>query len=291
MSLIRKFASVLSDPPPAMAFEISEAGIALARLRPRGEREFRPLKNGVLSVSPLRDNVMDPDAWSEAVRQAAPANGKRRDATLILPDFCTRVMVLDFDNFPSDPKEQLPLVRFRIKKSVPYDVESAAVSYWAQPAGNKKFDVVVAVAPVEIVSRYEAPFRAAGFNPGLVTTSALAALELVPAGPLTAVAKMSGKVLTLLVVDKHVVKLARCLEVADPADIGNELYPTFVFIEDNFGRKAEKLLLCGFGERTEQACRQFAAELDMEVEPLRTPEGLAGPYDAGLAGYVRSLES
>ena len=79
--------------------------------------------------------------------------------------------MLDFDNFPSDAKEQLSLVRFRVKRSVPFDVESAALSYWAQPAEGKKVDVVVVVAPLEIVSRYEAPFRAAGMTPGLVTTS------------------------------------------------------------------------------------------------------------------------
>jgi len=87
-------------------------------------------------------------------------------------------VALDFDAFPSDAKEQMALVRFRLKRSVPFDVESAAVSYCAQPAVDKKTEVVAAVAPLEIVSRYEAPFRAVGMLPGLVTTSALAALEL-----------------------------------------------------------------------------------------------------------------
>ena len=88
---------------------------------------------------------------------------------LILPDYCTRLAVLDFDSFPSDAAQQLSLIRFRLKRSVPFDVESAAISYWAQPAADKKMDVVAAVAPLEIVSRYEAPFRAAGMLPGLVT--------------------------------------------------------------------------------------------------------------------------
>jgi len=41
------------------------------------------------------------------------------------------------------------------------------------------------MAPLEVISPYEAPFRAAGLNPGLVTTSALGALNLVeaPASP------------------------------------------------------------------------------------------------------------
>jgi hypothetical protein len=34
-------------------------------------------------------------------------------AAVILPDYCARVAVLDFDAFPDDPEEQQALVRFR----------------------------------------------------------------------------------------------------------------------------------------------------------------------------------
>jgi Tfp pilus assembly PilM family ATPase len=71
-------------------------------------------------------------------------------------------------------------VRFRVKKTVPYDVETAKVQYFVQQrtGQSKKYDVVVGLIPMDIVARYEAPFRAAGLQPGLVTTSALAALGL-----------------------------------------------------------------------------------------------------------------
>src|SRR5437016_3388127 len=178
---------LLQDPPPAMAFEISEAGIAAARIGPRTELEFQPLKYGTLAVSPLKENVVDPDDFLTAVRSMTwtQAARKRKDVALILPDFSARISVLDFDSFPSDPKEQASLIRFRLKRSVPFDVESAALSYWVQPSVNKaikKIDAVVVMAPLEIVARYEAPFRTAGMNPGLVTTSSIAALELAPGG-------------------------------------------------------------------------------------------------------------
>ena len=76
--------------------------------------------------------------------------------------------MLDFDSFPKDPAEQNTLVRFRVKKSVPFDVDSAAVAYHVQPRpGSKTLDVVVVVTALEIIARYEAPFRAAGLQPGL----------------------------------------------------------------------------------------------------------------------------
>jgi type IV pilus assembly protein PilM len=291
--LLEKLKSLLQDPPPGMAFEISEAGIAAARIGARAELDFLPLKKGTLAVSPLKENVIDADDFSSAVKALAGTQvaRKRKDVALILPDFSTRLAVLDFDALPSDPKEQDTLIRFRLKRSLPFDVESAALSYWVQAGTGKKLDVVVVMAPLEIVSRYEAPFRSAGMVPGLVTTSALAALELAPEAGITVMAKISGRVLTVLVRNQSVLKLVRCLEVPSISveDILAVLLPTFVYVEDNLGGRAEKLILCGFGAETAEAERRFTGELGVEVEAVRSPLGVPGENDAGLLGYLRSI--
>lgn len=295
MSLLHSLSSLWTDPPPALAFELSEAGVAMARTGKAPDFDFRPLESGVLSVSPLRDNIIDADKLAAAVRSMVPANGnrKRREAALILPDSCVRVSILDFDSFPSDAKEQLSLVRFRMKKSVPYDVDSAMLSYHAQNAGGngKKVDVVVAVAPLEIISRYEAPFRAAAIEPGLVTLSALASLELIHEPGTVVVAKLSGRMLTIMVVSSGVLKLVRSLELSHPGipEIASDLYPTFVYTEDNLGVKVEKLLLAGFGEMAAEAKHQFARELNLPVDVIRAAAGVAGENSLGLVGYLKSL--
>src|SRR5207245_253969 len=161
-----RLASLFQDPPPAYAFEVSEAGIASADVS-KSLTEFHPLTPGTVSVSPLRDNILMPDELAAAVRGLASVNGnrRRRDIALILPDNCARVAVLDFDSFPADAKEQVSLVRFRMKKSVPFDVESAAGGYWAQTAGGRE-DEEAAEWRVEISARYEAHLRAAGAKRG-----------------------------------------------------------------------------------------------------------------------------
>jgi len=291
--LLERLKALLLDPPPAMAFEVSGAGIAAARIESRVELEFRPLKPGTLAISPVKENIVDADDFSATVRGLAGTQlaRKRRDVALILPDNCARIVVLDFDAFPSDPKQQIALIRFRLKRSVPFDVESAVISYFAQPAVNKSTDVVAAVAPLEIVSMYEAPFRAVGMLPGLVTTSALAALELAPEGAITAMAKLTGRVLSVLVRNKAALKLARCIEMpsAELEDALAVLAPSFVYVEDNLGGRPEKLALCGFGTRTEEAARRFAAELGVETQPVRSPLGPPGEDNAGLLGYLRSI--
>jgi type IV pilus assembly protein PilM len=284
----------IQDPPPDLAVEISEAGLAAARLGAHTELGFAALKPGALVVSTVQENLIDEDEFARAVRSIIDAGSgrKRRDVTLILPDYCARIAVLDFDSFPGDAKEQASLIRFRLKRSVPFDAESAALSYWAEPrTAGKKVDVLVAMAPLEVVSRYEAPFRAAGMNPGLMIPASLAAIELVPDGGLNVLAKLTGRVLSVVARQAAVPKLVRCLElpVPDVNEVSAVLAPTFVYLEDNLGGKAETLYLCGFGAETDAAARRFAEELGVPVEPVRSPMGVPGEANAGLLGYLRSI--
>lgn len=296
-NLLQSLTRLLKDPPPGFAFELSPAGLAAARIGTSPAIFFRELEPDVLAVSPLRDNVLRPEALAAQVRAAAPGNGsrKRRTAALILPDYCVRVSVIDFDAFPSDPREQLSLIRFRLKKSLPFDVESAAVSYSVQASatgGKKKMDVVAAVAPWEIVARYEAPLRAAGFHVGWVTTSMLAALHLVPPGGLKILAKRTGSVLSIAVQDGGALKLTRSIELDEvsPSEILNHLYPTFVFVEDQLSVRPGSLLLCGFGSLGPGTREFFQNELGVPVSSLASRYGEPGEFNAGLLGYLASLE-
>jgi type IV pilus assembly protein PilM len=284
---------LLEDPPPEMAIEVSEAGLAAARPEARAEVEFRPFKPGTLTASRLKENIIDGDDFAQAAKSLAGAltARKRKDLALILPDYSARVVVLDFDEFPSDAKEQMALVRFRLRRSVPFDVDAATVSYWAQPAGGHRRAVVAAVALSEIIMRYEAPFRAAGLNPGWVTPTSLAALELVPPNGLSALAKRSGRILAVLVAEDGALKLARCVEMASGGfeDAASVLVPTFAFVEDNLGRRPERLWLCGFGARTGEFAERFRDDLNVAAEQLVSPWGAPGENDAGLLGYLRSV--
>jgi hypothetical protein len=294
MRLLQQLSRLLDDPPPEFIFEISEMGISAARRSAPGETSFQPLEPDVLSVSPLRDNVLRPEVFAQRVQaMVPPAQGrKRRRAVLILPDYCARLTVLDFDSFPSDPAEQASLIRFRVKRSVPFDVDSAAVSFHVQQAEGKgkKLEVVVAVAALEIIARYEAPFRAAGLHPGLVTVSALSALSLIPSTESAVVAKLGGKVLTVAVVDRGLVKLIRCVELAEltPAEVFDILQPTVAYMEDELGRRPDRVFLCGFDSAENQIGMQWQEGLDIPTEYLTSRFGTPGRNNAGLLGYLES---
>lgn len=287
---------MLSDSPPRYVFELSEAGIAAARVGSPPEVSFRPLPAETIAVSPVRDNVLRMDELTRHVAAFASsgADKKRQRAVLILPDFSVRVSVLDFDSFPQDPEQQRSLVRFRIKKSLPFELDAAALSYSVQHGGDngKHWDVVVAVAPVEILARYEAPFRAAGFQPGFVTTSSLCAIEMVKGDSVAVMAKLSGRTLILALIAGGVLKLHRAIEVAGagPVETASHLFPTFAYAEDQLQARPDRVLLSGFSETAHEVRSEIERDLQVAVEPLRSKYGNPDAHNAGLLGYLESAE-
>lgn len=296
MPLWSRISQLVKDPPPDYVFEFSEAGIAFAhRGKGRGGAEtgFAPFEPGTLAPSPVEDNLRRPEAIVPLLAQIAAPNGnkKRRPAAVILPDYAARVSVLDFDAFPSGAEEQLSLIRFRLKKTLPFDIDSAAVSYFVQPSETgRKIEVVAVTVALEIIARYEALLRGANFHPGEVTTSALAALNLYrspdQSGDVAIVAKLAGRALSLMVLAGDSLKLFRCVELEAPGEpeILSVLQPTFAYIEDELGTSARRLILCGFPNGA-------LAGLNRETEVLRSRLGSPGAFNAGLLGYLEGAEN
>ncbi len=291
MSVWESISKLVKDPPPAHVFELSEAGVAHATGTDTG---FEPLPAGALEVSPVEDNLRHVDlilpvlGAAAAVKPGASRSAKRRTAAVLLPDACARVSVLDFDSFPSVPAEQASLVRFRVKKTIPFDIDSAAVGYYVQPGGDKKSktDVVAVTIALEVLARYEALFRNAGFHAGEVTVSGLAMLNLYKGQESAMLAKLAGKTLTVMVVAAGKLRLFRCLELEQTTEettdeeIRSVLYPTFAYAEDELRAPIQRVILCGFPEPLEN--------LPCESEFLRGRFGAAGPFNAGLLGYLEA---
>ena len=126
-------------------------------------------------------NIVDRSAVAAAVRSALDSVAGRgsertRDVTLVVPDGAVRVLLLDFDSLPSKPIEALPVVRFRLKKLLPFEVDDAVVSYQMMSSTKGAVAVLAVAIPREVLTEYEGAVTAAGYLPGAVLPSTLAAL-------------------------------------------------------------------------------------------------------------------
>ena len=158
--------------PPA-AVELSPEGVLAAALPAAGSRRgaseagcvyaFVPLQPGALVPSldePDKPNLRAPEAVASAIRSALSQVAPRaRAVTLVLPDTLVRVFVLDFDSMPAKTSEAVSVVRFRLRKMVPFDVEPAGVSYQVLAQNESECKVLAAVVPGPILAEYEAAVR------------------------------------------------------------------------------------------------------------------------------------
>jgi type IV pilus assembly protein PilM len=176
---------------PRMAVEVRAEGIVAARaedaaalLTAVGRSE---LAEGALIPSLRAGNVADKTAVVAAVRKALDAiagrhgdrsgSGRLRDVTVVVPDSAARVLFLDFDQLPSKAAEALPVVRFRLKKLLPFDADDAVVSYQVMASEKGMVKLLVVAMPKAVLEEYEGVVLGAGYLPGAVLPSTLAALS------------------------------------------------------------------------------------------------------------------
>jgi type IV pilus assembly protein PilM len=231
--------------------EISADRVIAARVDNNGavveSVSTRTLPPGAVAPNLMTDNIQDRDALINAVRDALTAVGTRgKDVAVVLPDASTRVSMLDFDVLPEKRQDAEGVIRFRLKKALPFDVDKAALSYESMKS-NGGVKVVAAVALQSVVDEYERVIREAGFNPGVVLPSMAAALGGVNASQPTLVVKVDATTVSIAIVHNDELMLFRTIEhtVMDPEQIADDVYPALVFFEDTYHTRVEKMIVGG----------------------------------------------
>jgi len=147
---------------------------------------------------------------------------RERQVTLVVPDAAVRVLLLEFDSLPAKAAEALPVVRFRLKKMLPFDADDAAVSYQVMETRKGSVKVVAVAIPREVLAEYEGVVREAGFEPGAVLPSTLAALAGMAEGDGPALLVNAGAHgVTTAIVKAGVLLLHRTVDLTtgDPAAV------------------------------------------------------------------------
>ncbi|HUK86182.1 MAG TPA: hypothetical protein VLT85_00840 [Terriglobales bacterium] len=249
----------------------------------------RPLPGGAVIPSLASANVADAAALRQVLADTlAAVAGGSRDLVAVIPDAAARVFLLDFDTLPERPSEASAVVRFRLRKSLPFDVERAQLSFQARRS-NGTVKVVAAVASATVIGEYEGLFRDAGYNPGVVMPSMLAALGPLEAGRPILVAKVDAGSITVAIAQQEELRLLRTLEnphgtAIDGRQLADEIHPSLVFFQDSYGAPIERILLAGT-PLLDQVARALESQSGIAVEPLVTSRYLG----TSLSGERESM--
>lgn len=278
-SLVRRMARWLdATPHPPLAIEISLDTISGARWSRSGGLDayaVETLPAGALVPSAVETNIVDPVAVKGAVTSVCNRlNAKDESAALILPDPVIRVFVQHFDEFPRSAQEAEPMLRWKLKKSVPFEVDETVISYMRQPPREAGVDILTALARQRIIREYEALVEGVGLHPGVVLSSSLAAVALLEGARPTLLARVSGAALTTVIVREGVLCGYRCTELPargaalTPHMLLEDIFPVAAYYQDTWQEGIQSVRVSGLGARLPEFVPALEEEFHCEVRSL-----------------------
>lgn len=254
-SLLKRFTfdSLRSRRPP-VAVEIAPRGITAAGKR-GGQSEIQyascPLPSGAVTASVNDSNLHSPEEVSGAIRAAIQqVSGASGSVTVVVPDATSRVFALEFDSWPNDNRAILAILRLRLKKVVPFDVDSANISYQVLRREGARVRVLAVVVSGKVLNEYEAVVREAGYEPGAVLPSALSALAALDSSKPALCAFLGDGSLTTSITDGDNILLYRTHDLPpDPnereAEIQRDIAVAIAYFEDELKEIPHSLQYAG----------------------------------------------
>lgn len=288
---------------PTVACEIRPEGVIAARGgKKHGETvlAFAPLHEGAVAAGLKVPNLMDAQAVRSALQSAlGDINARTGAITLVVPDASARVLLLDFDALPGKRQEALSVVRFRVRKMVPFDVEGAAVSYQVMSAKDGQLNVLVTVMPREVLEEYESAVREAGYEPGAVLPSTLAAAAALESDSATLMINRAGASVTTAVTQGDEMLLHRSMDLpAEPMareeEMAQAVITALAWYEDTLKTLPSTMYYAGVGGASAAAQSRWASLVEpaprlADLGPAETVSAMTSIPLGVTAGVMGAL--
>jgi len=207
---------------------------------------------------------------------------KGSEIAVVVPDSTARIAFLTVENPSNNPEEQQTFIRWKLKKSIPFDVDAAQVAYriLGPHRGGPGVDVLVALSPRSVVREYEALFDALDIHAGMVIPSTLAALNVFtpPSGDALFV-KVAPDCVTTTVFQGRRIQFYR--RVTDTS-LYDAIYPTVLYYQDKLGGNAlHHLYVCGYDGDLQMSLEQIQEKLGLSAQHVE-PKSVEDIYKPAL---------
>ena len=266
--------SWLASPSPEAAVELSPERVTVATLTSRGGRlvvpahVVEPLPAGAVVPSLLHTNIADPAAVAAGLRAALDRLGSRpRRVALVIPDLTAKVSLVRFEQLPPRREDLDQLVRWQLRKSTPFPIEDASVTYTAGARALDGHELLTVVARREVVREYESVCEAVGAHAGLVDVTTLSVLNLflvpqtVPASD-TLVLYMRPDHTSLAILRGEHVIFYRNRPEGDDETLADLVHQTSMYYEDRLAGQGFARVFVGGSGRTPAAFEATRASLE-----------------------------
>jgi Tfp pilus assembly PilM family ATPase len=275
--------SWLASPPPDAAIEIAPERVSGATIPARGSsvqsHATEPLPPGAIVASLGAHNIVDATAVANAVRAVlGRLDGRPNRVALIVPDVAAKVSLVRFEQVPARRDDLEQLVRWQVRKSAPFPIDDACVSYTkgiTTSEGGAEF--IVVLARRDVIEEYERACGAAGVYAGLVDLATFSALNFVlasahvPSGDWLAV-HMRPSYTSIAIVRGEDVIFFRNRPEGDDESLADMVHQTAMYYQDRLsGRGFSRVLFGGSGREAgaaDAARRSLEDRLGTRVEAM-----------------------
>jgi len=228
------------------------AGVDGGRRRVQA-KSLTDLPYGLITASLGEKNIKDAEQVRSIVRQALrAASFKGSEIVVVIPDESARIAFLTAETLPKTVTDQQTFLRWKLKKTVPFDVDSAQITFQVvgtHANGGRKsqsYDLLVTLSPRSIIEEYENLMDGLDIHAGFVVPSTLAALNLLPVtADDTLFVKVAPDCVTTTVFQNKQIRFYRRV-----ADLGlyESVYPTLLYYQDKLGGSTLKqMVVCSDG--------------------------------------------
>jgi Tfp pilus assembly PilM family ATPase len=182
------FSTLRDSPAPAVAVEIAANRVSAASLDWRGGQPViathatEPLPDGALVPALTAVNTHDRAAVVAALGRVFERVGRPRRVGLIVPDVVAKVSLVRFERVPTKTQDLDQLVRWQVRKTAPFPIEDAQVSYVPGLRADDGQEFVVSLARRSVVEEYEGLCAEVGAHAGLVDLATFNMINAVLAG-------------------------------------------------------------------------------------------------------------
>jgi type IV pilus assembly protein PilM len=281
-SVLEPIRNLFRAPRPLWACEFTPrhlivAGVDSSRKKIAGGLAV-PLPPDALAGSSSERNIANPQAVVDVARDTLRRAGARGfEISVVIPDDSSRIAFLTAESLTGTDEERETFIRWKLKKSVPFDVDAAQISYRVlgpHRGEGKGVDIMVAMAPRSIVREYEELVDKLDLHAGYVVPSTLAALNLAgfPEEDSMFVKMAPGSITTTILQEGR----PRFYRRVDETSLYDAVYPTMLYYQDKLGGVAlRSITVCGYDDDAAPGIEDLRARFDITVRqagPLRVDD-------------------
>ena len=277
-------ASLRDTSGPNVAVELASHRVSAATLEFHGGQPViaahavEHLPAGLLIPSLTGENIRNRNAVLAALaRVFERIGGRPRRIGLIVPDLVAKVSIVRFEKIPSRASDLDQLVRWQVRKTAPFPIEDAQVSYVRGLHAPDGQDFIVSLARRTVVEEYERLCADAGSHAGLVDLATFNVINAVLAAPARPVAdwllvNVATDYASIAIVRGEHLIFFRNREAEGDGTLADLVHQSAMYYEDRLkGGGFARVILAGGGQQAadlDQVRRSLEERLTTPVETV-----------------------